>query len=108
MRRQRAQGTPKSDERPTGEGLENATSSSTSISVKTMLGQDDIPVVRLQHEVSCLKPKLAEVTLPKEALKTNNSMVLFYIGLPNWELLSVLYNFIKDNLSPRSSLTPFN
>ena len=65
-------------------------------------------IVRLQHEVSCLKSKLAEVTLSEEALKANDSMVLFYTGLPNWELLSVLYNFIKDNLSPRSSLTPFN
>ena len=47
LRRQRAQGTPKSDERPAGEGLGNATSSCTSISVQTMLGQDDI--LHLQH-----------------------------------------------------------
>ena len=47
-------------------------------------------IVRLQHEVSCLKSKLAEVTLSEEALKANDSMVLFYTGLPNWELLSVL------------------
>ena len=93
-------------ERPAGEGLENATSSSTSISVQIMLGQDYI--VYLQLKVSCLKSELVEVTLSKEAWKANNSMFLFYTGLPNWELLSVLYNFIKDNLSPGSSLTPFN
>ena len=49
------------DEKPAVEGLEDATSSSTLISVQTMLEQDGI--VRLQHEVSCLKSKLAEVTL---------------------------------------------
>ena len=60
-----------------------------------MLGQDDI--IRLQHEVSCSKSKLAERTLSEEVLKTNDSMV--YTGLPSWELLFILYNFIKDNLS---------
>ena len=97
--------TEENDERLVGEGLEIATSS-TSIFVQTMLGQDDI--VHLQHEVSCLKSKLAEVTLSEEALKANNSMVLIYTGLSNWEMLSVVYNFIKDNLSPRLSLTLLN
>ena len=90
-------------ERPEDEGLEVSTSTK---SVQTVLGQDDI--IRLQHEVSCLKSKLAERTLSEEVLKTNDSMVLFYTGLPSWELLFILYNFIKDNLSLRSCLSPFN
>ena len=63
-------------ERPENEGLEVSTSTK---SVQTVLGQDDI--IRLQHEVSCLKSKLAERTLSEEVLKTNDTMVLFYTGL---------------------------
>lgn len=42
-----------------------------------------------------------------KSYKDNNSKILYYTGLPNWEIFKVVYDFVCPDLFQRSSLTTF-
>ena len=45
--------------------------------------------------------------LDEAGFKENNEKVLYYTGLPTWELLLVVFVFIKDHLGNRKVLSSF-
>ena len=85
----------------------------TGTAVQTDMTNSDI--VQLQQEVNRLKREikaLIEVkpkdNLSIESFKANNSLVKFYTGLPNWDVFSVVFEFVKGELLQNSSLTSFH
>jgi hypothetical protein len=54
---------------------------------------------RLTAEKGALKAKLKEMSLDEEAFMNDNKRVLFYTGLPNWMLLSAVFNLVQPFLS---------
>lgn len=62
-----------------------------------------------RRENSGLKEQTKASILDKQAFESNNEMVLLYTGLPNWEVLLCLYNFVLPYLShsARCALNPF-
>ncbi len=80
-------------------------------------------VERLQNELKKSRNELVSVTkdfvktqeelrasgLDEEGFRDNHDKVCFYTGLPKWELLLVLFTFLKPHLSAalRTALSPF-
>jgi hypothetical protein len=65
-------------------------------------------LVCLQFEVESLQSDVKELkkaAFSKEAFEENNSLVIFYTGLSNWEIFSVLYDYVKSDLSSCLSVT---
>lgn len=71
--------------------------------------QEDIGVriKKLENEIVELKSKAKQRSLDEDAFKESDEMVRFYTGLSTWELLYLLFTFVKPHLRQRSSLTPF-
>ena len=63
----------------------------------------------LREEVSVLKDKLNHVSLDEDSLKDDDERVLFYTGLPNWQILSSILCLIFGSLSQSATcvLSPF-
>ena len=85
----------------------------TGTAVLTDMTNSDI--VQLQQEVNRLKREVKVLTevqpkdnLSIELFKANNSLVNFYTGLPNWDVFSVVFEFVKGELLQNSSLTSFH
>lgn len=66
-------------------------------------------VKSLRDENSKLKEDLKEVSLNEMGFRENDEKVVFYTGLPSWNLLYCLYNFILPYLSQstKCTLSPF-
>ncbi len=43
----------------------------------------------------------------EESFKNNDEKVLFFTGLSTWELLNVIFQYVKHQLRQNSTLTPF-
>ena len=72
-------------------------------------------IVQLRQEVNRLKREVKALTEVKpkdnlsiESFKANNSLVNFYTELPNWDVSSVVFEFVKGELLQNSSLTSFH
>ena len=63
----------------------------------------------LRKENADLKEKLLKRELNEDAFRDDDEKVLFYTGLPNWQLLLCLYQFVCSHLShsSRCMLSPF-
>ena len=63
----------------------------------------------LREEVSVLKDKLNHVSLDEDSLKDDDERVLFYTGLPNWQILWSILCLIFGSLSQSAAcvLSPF-
>ena len=63
----------------------------------------------LRRENSLLKEKLNASSLDQSAFADNDDKVLFYTGLPTWQILLFLYNYIYSFLSHsvQCALNPF-
>ena len=47
------------------------------------------------------------LVMKHKSYKDNDSKILYYTGLPNWEIFEVVYDFVCPDLFQRSSLTTF-
>ena len=54
-------------------------------------------ITSLDMENTSLKEKLKLSSLNEEFFREDNDKVSFYTGLPNWEILLYLFNFIKNS-----------
>lgn len=54
-------------------------------------------ITGLEMENTSLKEKLKLNSLNEESFREDNDKVLFCTGLPNWEILLCLFNFIKSS-----------
>ena len=63
----------------------------------------------LRRENSLLKEKLNASSLDQSAFADSDDKVLFYTGLPSWQILLCLYNYIHPFLSHsvQCALNPF-
>ena len=61
----------------------------------------------LQSKIKELKDEVSQLTLNEESFRDDNQKVLHYTGLSNWELLNVLFQYVKHDLKKCSILTPF-
>ena len=63
----------------------------------------------LRRENSLLKEKLNDSSLDQSAFADNDDKVLFYTGLPSWQILLCSYNYIHPFLSHsiQCALNPF-
>ena len=43
-----------------------------------------------------------------EEFQANDSLVTFYTGLPNWEVFSAVYEFVKNSLFSNSAISQFH
>ena len=61
----------------------------------------------LQSKNKELQSEVHQLTLNEDSFRDDNQKVLYYTGLTNWELLNVLFQYVKDDLKKCSILTPF-
>ena len=61
----------------------------------------------LQSEIKEFQSEVYQLTLNEDSFRDDNQKVLYYTGLTNWELLNVLFQYVKDVLKKCSILTPF-
>lgn len=63
----------------------------------------------LREDNSKVREQLKEVSLDENGFRDNNEKVLFYTGLPSWNLLYCIYNFVSPYLSQsaKCTLSPF-
>ena len=62
---------------------------------------------KLEKENKALKEELFNYKLDMEVFKGNNTKTLHFTGLPNWQLLFCLYDFVKDYLDKGLILNSF-
>lgn len=72
----------------------------TDLKLSEMLEEHDRHITHLREEVC--NNRITFESFEKDDVKT-----LYYTGLPNWEVFSVLFDFVKSDLSHKSSLAPF-
>ena len=70
-------------------------------------GECNEEIDSLQSKIKELQSKVHQLTLNEDSFRDNNQKVLYYTGLTNWELLNVLFQYVKDDLKKCSILTPF-
>ena len=61
----------------------------------------------LKKENAALKEQLKQNSLRQDSFEEDNDKVLFYTGLPNWTLVLCIFNFVKDLLQSKGTLSPF-
>lgn len=82
---------------------ETGTSVQTDVTLKDMAA--------LELNISCFKSQIEEMkkrSLSQECFEKSDMLVNFYTGLPNWEIFSLLFAFVNQDLMTKSSLTPFH
>ena len=73
------------------------------------LNSIEVEINHLREEKRKVKKELQEISLDKQAFEKNDKKVLFYTGLPSWQLLFSLFNYILPFLSHSTTcvLSPF-
>ena len=61
----------------------------------------------LSSEVKKLKEENEELSLNEAAFKEKDEKVMYFTGLPSWQVLYTLLQFIRSHLKERSMITPF-
>ena len=73
--------------------------------IQTDLRLSDL--VSCEMELNLLKNKVNASTLTFESFQEDDARILYYTGLPNWEVFSVVFEFVRLDLPFKSSLSQF-
>ena len=61
----------------------------------------------LKSEVKRLRVENEELNLNEEAFKDKDEKVTYFTGLPSWQMLYTIFQFVKPFLKVHSTLTPY-
>lgn len=93
---------------------ESTTKTSETCEIQTDTSSSDIQALEaeiksLREDNSKVREQLKEVSLDESEFRDNNEKVLFYTGLPSWNLLYCIYIFVLPYLSQsaKCTLSPF-
>lgn len=61
----------------------------------------------MENEIGRLRKEVDELVFKEDTFKNNNEKVLFYTGLTSWDVLDVLFQYVKPKLKKHSALSAF-
>ena len=60
-----------------------------------------------EMELSLSRSQLDATTLTFESLQGNDVKILYYTGIPNWEIFLVVFGYVRSDLSEKCRLSQF-